>query len=387
METRTIINLEELESVRVCWEEWQNHPNSDLDHFKLVCHLRPEVECPHITVIERDDQPCALLVARLERTRFVPSIGYFKPIQIPAKVLTVLYHGLLGQVDEKIAEALVRHLCSLLASAEADAVAFHNLPEHSPLLQALLLRCPRWLCEKTPVWSEHWSMSLPEKPGFLMKKMKSKHRGWIRNRQRKLESSFPGKVSWRWMSRFDDVPGLCARLETVAARTYQRGLGAGFVDDEEHRQRFVLFAGQGLLRVQLLEIEGKVRAFWIGQVYQGVFHSSATGYDPDLRAYELGTLVFVRMVDEMVREGIRKIDFGLGDAFYKKRFGDQYWREATVNMFALTPKGLALRSSLGICAILDGAGRLLLQRAGVLDRLKTGWRRLLAPSKQKADIK
>lgn len=387
METRTIINLEELESMRVCWEEWQNHPNSDLDHFKLICHLRPEVECPHVTVIERDDHPCALLVARLERTRFVPSIGYFKPIQIPAKVLTVLYQGLLGQVDEKIAEALVRHLLSLLASGEADAVAFHNLSEHSPLLEALLLRGPRWLCEKTPVWSEHWSMALPEKPGFLMKKMKSKHRGWIRNRQRKLESAFLGKVSWRWMSRFDDVPGLCARLETVAARTYQRGLEAGFVDDEEHRRRFALFANRGQLRIQLLEIDGMVQAFWIGTIYKGVFHSSATGYNPNLRAYEPGTLVFLRMVDELVREGVRKLDFGLGGASYKQRFGDQCWPEATLRLFAPTAKGLALRSSLGICAMLDGAGRRLLQKAGMSDRLKTLWRRRLAPARPEADKK
>ena len=355
--------------MRVCWEEWQNHPNSDLDHFKLVCRLRPEVECPHVTVMERDDQPCALLVSRLERTRLVPSIGYFKPIQIPAKVLTVLYQGLLGQVSEKIAEALVRHLLSLLASGEADAVAFHRL------------------CEKTSVWSEHWSMALPEEPGFLMKKMKSKHRGWIRNRQRKLESAFPGKVSWRWMNCFNDVLGLCARLEDVAARTYQRGLGAGFVDDEEHRRRFALFANRGQLRIQLLEIDRMVQAFWIGTIYKGIFHSSATGYNPDLHAYEPGTLIFLRMVDELVREGIHKLDFGLGDAFYKKRFGDHSWRETTVRLFAPTAKGSALRSVLRAAQMLDDAGRRLVQRAGVFDRLKTGWRRRMGPTKPEADKK
>ena len=383
MAIRTIINVDELESVRVCWEKWQNHPNSDLDHFKLVCHLSSEVECPHITVMEHHNQPCALLIARLEQTSFVPSIGYFKPVRIPAKILTVLYQGLLGpgRLDKEIGKTIIRYLRSFLSSGEADAVVFHNLPEHSLLLQALLLRCPRWLCEKKPAWSTHWSMALPEQPGFLLKRMKSKHRSWIRGRQKKLEAAFPSKISWRWMSHFDNVPELCARLEPVAARTYQRGLGSGFVNDKKHRQRFTLFASRNQLRVQLLEIEGTVRAFWIGTIYKGVFHSSATGYDPDLRIYEPGTLIFIRMVDELVREGIRKIDFGLGNAHYKQRFGNQCWRETTVRLFAPTTKGVALRSSLRLCAILDRAGRHLLQKTGMMDRLKTDWRRLLTPTK------
>lgn len=83
MAIRTIINVDELESVRVCWGKWQNHPNSDLDHFKLFCDLRPTIKCPYVTVIERNDQPCALLISRFERTGFVPCIGYFKPVQMP----------------------------------------------------------------------------------------------------------------------------------------------------------------------------------------------------------------------------------------------------------------------------------------------------------------
>ncbi len=384
---KTIRSLQELETLRACWEGWQKHPNSDFAHFQLVCRLRPEVKCPHVTIVERNGKPCALLAARLERTRFVQSVGYFTPVRIPARVLTVLYQGLLGQVDEEMAEALVRHLWSLLASGEADAVSFHQLPEHSALLRALLVHGPRYLCEKRLAWSTHWEMVLPDEPGFQLKKLQSKHRSWIRGRQRKLESAFRGKVSWRWMSSFEDVPDLCARLEWVAARTYQRGLRAGFVDDEEHRQRFSLFAKRGQLRVHLLEIEGKVRAFWIGQVYRGVFHSEATGYDLELSGYEPGTLVFVRMIDELVQEGVRKLDFGLGDALYKQRFGDRFWREATMTMFAPTAKGLSLRSCLKVCSMLDSAGRRMLQRTALLDRLKTGWRRRLARAGPEVDKK
>jgi hypothetical protein len=378
---RTIRNFEDLQRLRASWEGWQIHPNSDFAQYWLVCQLRPEVECPHVTVIERAGQPCALVLARLERTNFTPAIGYLKPFRVRAKVLAVLYQGFLGQVDEGVAEAIVQHMWSLLASKEADVAVFHHLPQQSHLLQALLTHGPNWWCEKKRTWSTHWEMVLPEEVGFLRLKLRSKHRSSIRRKQRELEAAFPGNVSWRWISRFDDLPGLCAQLEMVAARTYQRGLAAGFVDDEEHRRRFALFAARGQLRVQVLEIEGKARAFWIGTVYDGVFHSSATGYDPSLRFYEPGTLVFARMVDELTREGVRRFDFGLGDAPYKRRFGDKSWRETTVRLFAPTPKGFVLRSIQGICAVLDEGGRRLLQKSGMFDQLKTGWRRRLAPAK------
>jgi hypothetical protein len=387
MVIKTIRSLQELESVREYWEGWQYHPNTDFDHFKLVCKLRKEFVNPHVTVMERDGSPCALLIARMERTCFVPSIGYFKPFQIPANVLMVLYHGSLGRVDEEIGDVLIRHLWSLLTTGEADAVVFHKLPEDSPLLQALLVHGPRRWCEKKPVWSAHWETTLSQDPGFLMRKMKSKHRAVIRKIQRDLESAFPGRVSWRWISRFENIPEMCAQLEAVAARTYQRGLGTGFVNDEEHRQRYSLFASRGQLRIQLLEIEGKIRAFDIGIMYNDVFFASETGFDPDLREFSPGTLVMMQMADELVRERTRKLDFGLGDASYKRTFGDRSWRETTVQLFAPTAKGLALRSSLGIFDLLDGAGRHLMQKVGALDRLKTGWRRRLAQPRSEAEEK
>jgi len=378
---RTIRNLEELETVRASWEKWQTHPNNDFEHFKLVCQLRKEIISPYVTAMECDGRLCALLVGRLEDARFEPSIGYFKPLRIPATTLTVLYQGLLGQVDEKIVQEMVRHLWSSLASGEADAVVFHGLPDDSLLRQGLLVYGSKWFCERRPHRSVHWEMVLPEEGRFLQQKMVSKHRSSIRKKQHELESAFQGKTSWYWISRFNDVLGLCARIESVAARTYQRSLGAGFIDDEDHRRRFCLFAVRGQLRMYLLEIDGKIRAFWIGTVYQDVFHSFETGYDPDLRQYEPGTLIFIRMVDELAREGVRKLDFGLGDASYKQRFGDKCWGEATFRLFAPTAKGLALRITMGLFSTADNFGRRLVQKAGVLDRLKTGWRRRLTHAK------
>jgi len=375
---RVIKNLADLKEVKTLWEARQINPNSDFELFQLICQLYKEVKSPYVIVLERNGTPFGILCARLENNFFKPRIGYCSPLKIPAVVLTVIYEGLVGDFDSAAARKVVEHLWSFLVSGEADAVFFNSLSESSPLMSALLDRAPAWWCDKKPVWSIHRSMALGNEPGFLLKNLRSKHRSWIRKKQRELESAFSGKVLWKWLNCIDNVPELTAKLEMVAARTYQRGLGAGFVNDDANRKRLSLFAGRGQLRVQLLEIEGRIRAFWIGTVYRGVFHSWATGYDPDLREYEAGTLVFLRLVDELVHEGIGKLDFGLGDAHYKQRFGDISWREATVTMFAPNPKGFALRSVVGLFAIIDNLSRRFLERSGLLDRVRTGWRRRLS---------
>lgn len=374
MKVRAIRTLGELEGVRGSWEQWQTHVNSDLAQFALVCSLRPEVESPFVVVVEQAGMASALVMGRLERTVIAPTVGYIAPVRMRARVLAVMHQGVIGHLDEHAATAVVRFLWSVLESGGADAINFHHLPEGSPLLGALLREGPRWLCEKSPRWSTHREMNVPAQGSLLETKVAAKHRSRLRKRQSALEAAYPG-LCWRWLRDVRQVPDLCARLEQVAAKTYQRGLGAGYFDSEEFRQRFALFASRDQLRVQTLEIDGTIRAFWFGTVYSGVFHSSETGYDPQLRAYEVGTLMFARLVDELTREGIDRLDFGIGDAHYKERFGDRSWRETSAWMVAPHARGVAVMLLLRASMAADRAMRGFARRFGLTDRIKRVWRR------------
>ncbi len=378
MSLRVINNLADLKEIKTFWETLQINPNSDYDLFQLVCRSRKAVRNPYVIVLERNGIPCGILCARMEDTFFKPRFGYFSPFKIRAVALTVIHEGLLGEFDSEAAREVLEHLWSLLLSGKVEAVTFHFLSEGSPLMAALLDRAPACWCDKEPAWSTHRSMEIGNEPGFLLSALTRKHRSVLRKKQRLLESEFPGEVLWKWMSSFEDISKLCAGLERVAARTYQRGLGAGFVDDAEYRSKLKLFADLGQLRVQVMEIQGMPRAYWIGTVHRGVFHAWATAYDPDLQEYSPGTLVFSHLVDELVKEGVHKLDFGLEDAYYKQRYGDKSWREATVTIFAPSLKGFALRSTLGFCAVADNLSRRFLEKTGLMDRVKTGWRKHLS---------
>jgi CelD/BcsL family acetyltransferase involved in cellulose biosynthesis len=163
-------------------------------------------------------------------------------------------------------------------------------------------------------------------------------------------------------------------------------LGAGFIKNSEQMQRLALGRRENWLRGMVLHINDKPCAFWIGSVYKQVFHSEATGYDPAYRKYELGTVVFLKLVEDLCAEKAEAIDFGLGDALYKRRFGDESWQEGSVRIFASSFKGTRLNL---LRTVLEGsalATRRLAQRIGIEQRLKTLWRKKLAGDPESREL-
>ena len=376
-ECRTYYGEYAIQELKSIWERLQHHPNSDYEHLLLVCNLRGEVIDPFALGLWANGNCNALVAGRVEETVLRPAIGYARLPGPRVKAITIVHEGLLGVMEQRDADAAVEALRTASLGLGADVIGIHFLPEDHLIWNALRRKPGIAMGIKRPHWTIHRTLRLGKEPGFLLRQMRSKHRAWIRRKQRDLADTYPEKVCWIWHSLITDIPALCEKLEAVARTTYQRGLGAGFINNKETRDRFDLFARRGQLRVLLLEIDGLPKAFWLGSVYRGVFHSHATGYTPDVRDFEAGTLVFLHMVDELVQEGISKLDFGLGDASYKERFADNQWREASIQVFAPTLKGCALYTYLGLCRWLEEKARYVVQRLGVFDQVKQSWRRSL----------
>lgn len=369
--------LEELGGLRSFWLGAQAHPNSDHDHFLLVCRERPEVIEPRAISVWEGGRCVCILVGRLEYAKLPLRIGYLRLPSVSARMVTVVYGGILGTLSDDGARLVLLKIGEMLGAESIDAVCLRLLPEGSSLWDAMKER-PRDMVCVGPRWVTHWDLALEAAPGFLLRGMRSKHRSWIKRKERDLNAAFGDKAKWTWHANIGDVDQICAKMEGVAKTTYQRALGAGFVNDEETRRRLRLFATKGQLRVLLLEVESEAKAFWIGEIYGDKFFSSATGYTPDVRNFEAGTLVFLRMVDELIKEGIRSFDFGLGDAHYKTRFGDRSWREGNVYLFRRNMKGRLLGAALRVGAFVDKGIRGLLDRYGWGDRVKGIWRAKLA---------
>lgn len=317
------------------------------------------------------------MASRVEEGRVNPEVGYFKFPGLVARTLVIVYRGVVGELDSEIAQLFAARLLRYVREQAVDILGVNLISADHPLLHALKSLSSRIAGNNNVTL--HRGMLLEKEPGFLLRRMRSKHRSWILKKERALESECSaGSVRWRWEVSTDNLQELCGRLESVASTTYQRGLNAGFRASSEQLQRLALFVKRNELRVMSLEIGARPVAYWIGQVYGRRFYSSATGYLPEVAQYEAGTLMFIKMVDELALEGVEYFDFGFGDAHYKKRFGTEVWSEVAIRVFGSTWKGYWLFLVFRVCSGLDAVARRLVLRLGALDFTKRVWRRKLA---------
>jgi hypothetical protein len=368
-------NLEEIERIRDVWQGMQPHPNSDIDHFLNVLNSRPNVIRPHVVLLANNERPISVVIGRIENIPFELKFGY-KTIYSPTvRSLTVNYGGLLGDLSKENCTLLLKDLMRQLDDGQADIVRFNYLDLNSNMYHLAttipgLLNRDRFL-----VSSMHWRMSIPDSIEAFYKTRSRKHRYWLRRMEGLLNKDYPNEIKYVIYTSENELSKLFADAEYVAKKTYQRALRVSFSDCEETRKVYTHRAQNGRVRGYILYIKNEPCAFWIGWYYGNTFYPDYTGYDPRFKKYELGTLLFIKMIEDLCSlRNIRYLDFGFADAPYKSRFGNENWQEATVNIFASNLKGIKLNmlNMLG-----SGSYRFmvaLLKRFSLYGKVKRYWR-------------
>jgi CelD/BcsL family acetyltransferase involved in cellulose biosynthesis len=371
----------EVEALRLDWERLNENPNVQMDFYKFINGVRPFVLRPHVIVVRINGAVKSLVVGRLVEHEFRCSVGYKTISCGPVQQLDILHGGLLGDCSGEYAEAILGELIAALQRGEADLLCLNHVKVSSDLFR-LARQTPGFLSRDRVVQTQrHWKARLPGSLEEFLRRLNKKHRYWVRRMEKKVEQDFPGRTRYQRFSDYADLGRLANDLEAVAQKTYQRGLGAGFMPGDEQMRRLALARREGWLRGWMLHIDGQPAAFWIGSVYRNVFHSEATGYDPAYRKYELGTLILMKLVEDLCNEKAEAFDFGLGDAQYKQRFGDEHWLDGSVRIYAPSLKGVKLNL---MRTVLDGSSQTaqrLFNRLGLEQRLKTLWRKKLAGGK------
>src|SRR5207248_1622362 len=175
---------------------------------------------------------------------------------------------------------------------------------------------------------------------------------------------------------------LIADVERVASKSYQRGLGVGFFDNAEIRQRLQLKATKGWLRGYVLYIKECPCAFWIGDINGKTFGSDYVGYDPDFASYSPGMYLIMKVVEgfcDRNHERVTEVDFATGHAEYKQALSNQEHREVSVYIFAPTLKGIGLNLTRTLVGGVDQTIKKTLARTSLLRRIKKSWRNRVKP--------
>lgn len=359
--------LDDVKALRHTWEHLQGHPNADFEQYVWALEEFGRTVEPYVLLLKNGEGHEALLVGRKEKIPLDVKLGYLSLWRPQVKALTFIYAGYLGAESESNCRSIVKFICEQLRQGEADVAWFNSVATGSNLFRAIRT-VPNYVCRDVSYLSAmHWSMSLPDSVETFWGSMSAKHRYWLKRLPKVLEKENPGKVRYRSVYGTEEVESICVDAEIVARKTYQRGLGVGFADSGAMRSRLGRIAAAGRLRSYLLYVNDVPVTFWIGQVYGKDFHLHYTGFNPEWRKYEVGTILFMRMIEDVIKRDagkVERIDFGLGDASYKQRFGDKSWEEASLHVYASTIKGISINLAKA------SANRLRHVADGVLKRWK-----------------
>ena len=377
--TRTARSEPEVEESRSVWSAWQQHPNTDIDFYLNTLRSRPEFLRPHVIVVHRGECPEAMLVGRLELRNVEAKVGYARLLSKNRRALTFLYGGVLGSLTPEGSEALVCDIMESLSQGDADFAYFNHLQVDSPLYDAAI-KVPGFLSrDYCPSVQVHRGMMVPGSTEEFYGRLSAKVRKNLKWQGKKLAFECAGNVHVRCFRETQDLDRLIQDVEGIARRTYQRGLGVGFVDSLEMRRRLSLAAERNWLRGYVLYVQDAPWAYWIGTLYLGTFHSDFMGYDPNLGKYSPGMFLIVKVIEAFcaatgVEEHVSKVDFGLGDAQYKQVLGDLEWNDVSLYIYSPSLRGVRLSLVRTPAAILDRAARRTLEQIGVLGRVKKMWR-------------
>lgn len=378
---KVLRSLQEIEEIRSFWEKVQYHPNTDIDLYMTTLDSTGDVSSPYIILFSVDGQPEALAIGRLEKRNMGISFGYKTFYQTETKCLTILYTGLLGNWSNELYNALIKELMNALRYKVAD-IAWFNLLNVQSDPYNIARKLPIFFCRDHAIETNpHWVMTLPDSFDAFLKKMTAKHRYWLNRLPRVIERDYPGKVVYKYFQSDEGIELLFEGAEIVARKSYQRTIGAGFADNNIMRQRLTISAKQGHLRAYLLYVDKKPCAFWIGTLYGKVFYLDFTSYDPAYKRYEPGTILFMKMVEDIISNKAIQIDFGFGNALYKQRFGNQQWIESSVYLYAPTIRGIVLNIIRYINIVPQKYIMRLAERTNILNKIKKLWRTKLIGSR------
>jgi Acetyltransferase (GNAT) domain len=353
--------------------------DADPEFLHVISSVRPEVISPYTaTLTDGDDQgsPAAMAVGRLETYALPCRIGYQRLPSPRLRTITIVDGGMIGDLDGGRAERLVRDLVAAVDRGDAEALAFHKLRIGSPAHDAVLCvgaRLPRRRI-RVDVPRSRWLLELPDTLAGYRSSRSRSTRESLKRYEKKFERDFAGRFELRRFDQPADLETILADMEPVAAKTYQRSLGVGFADNDEFRALIGLGLDRGWFCAWVLYIDGGPVAFWFGFGYRGVFLIGSPGYDPALGDYRIGNYVHLRMVDDLCQDPtISHVDYGSGDAEYKRRFGTTSHEEQDVLVFGPGMRAITARLELDAAAGLNRMARKVVG-GRLADTIRKRWR-------------
>jgi hypothetical protein len=331
--------LDDVEALRPAWEALQGpQVNTEIDVFLTMARFHPAVVRPHVLLVERDGVPEGLVLGHVRRH----SLGR-KDWPLYVRSLSVLAGGFLGHADDELVALGVSELETALARREATIGVFRLVTLNSFAQRAIASRVPRRRRHLTNVLP-HTKLDLGPTLEETLDGRPAKVRENVRRALRRVES-LGDRADVRVFRSPADVGAFFDHVDAVAPSTHQYPGAYLYRGAPAERELARLGTERGWFRGYVLLIDGEPAAFWTGFAYKGVFGwGGRTGYDSRLRRYEPGTVLLMRMIEDLCRDpDVQVLDFGQGGERYKRRLATRSSLVGDLRIYAGRPGSASLK--------------------------------------------
>jgi hypothetical protein len=373
--------FDEIEAMRTSWQMFDlPSVHHDIDFYIAKVRSRTAIVRPHTILLEREGQPEAIAIGRLEENALECRLGY-ETVYRPRMRVLVMRPGILLRTEaEGTARGIVAETIGCLARGEADAASFYGLSLDSHLFRATRELSPRVCRAPFTPEEKHKTLVLPDSVDEFLASRSRHARGELRGLDRRLTRKYGERLSVKIFRAPEEIDQLFAAMDRVSAKTYQRALRVGFDDSQEQRETIALALDRGWFRAYVLYLDAEPIAYRSGFVYRGRFTGSKTGYDPKYGNDRVGTYLLVRLIDHLCADNaVRVLDLGYGDADEKRRFSSSSSDEAHPLIFAPTFTGVRVNLARTAIAAADKLGRRTLEETGLIGPVKRWSQRRVRP--------
>jgi CelD/BcsL family acetyltransferase involved in cellulose biosynthesis len=369
---QTIRDLRELESLREDWKSWQTTRDSDFDYFCGIVRSRGASCQPHVIVITRNAKRETFLVGLHDRRKLPFKLCSVTMCQPEVNVLEFVCGGVLGNTSQGNCAVLVQAVMRSLAEGDADVALWEKLDVHSALYSCAL-QLPGLAFRDHCRWHhDHWFANAPKSLDALYSTLGRSQRSKLSRKYKRVLNSFSGTIQVRMFRTIADMEQAIRDMEQIARNSVKRQLGFGFSDTPQTRERLLMEAALGWLRIYILYIKEKPVAFWEGTLYKRCLQADNTGFDAAWSAHSPGIILYLNILEQIRVEDVRTVDLGCGSGQLYHCFGDTKRPEASVWICAPKLRGLRLN----LLHTLTQYSTILIHETSCLDRARRSiWKR------------
>ncbi len=238
-----------------------------------------------------------------------------------------------GQPTSRGLDHIFRTLRAL--SREFDSISFFELPIGGDLW-TYFEKCERKphgfrMVQQTDDASVVHYIQLPETYDEYLSSFKTRRRKTWRRIERDFDAQCPRGYDLVKLTTPDQAEEFLKDVDTVYAKTWQARAVKRQHATIANKGYYRTSAERNLFRSYVLRVDGAPIAFSCGFQHRGVYYFGETGYDSDWRKHSPGTVLLLRMLEDLcAHDRPRECNFGFGAGLQKETFGNRV--EAVSNL-------------------------------------------------------